>query len=141
MDEAEQAEYAVRAVEALRALAYSGNKTFNVLDSEGVLLNALRTSQGGMRIAVAEVLAIMATPAALSSLVDAAVTSSGDEQIALCDLAAAAARSSGGKADDRQLSAIRDLIKSSEGAAADAAGRLYGSLDAGSAQAVELITE
>ncbi|MEY2794495.1 MAG: hypothetical protein RIR10_211 [Planctomycetota bacterium] len=141
MDEAEQAEYAVRAVEALRALAYSGNKTFNVLDSEGVLLAALRNSQGGMRIAVAEVLAIMATPAALSNLVDAAVTSSGEEQIALCDLAAAAARTSGGKADDRQLSAIRDLIKSSEGATADAAGRLYGSLDAGSAQAVELITE
>jgi DNA-directed RNA polymerase subunit F len=141
MDEAEQAEYAVRAVEALRGLAYSGNKTFNVLDAEGVLLNALRTSQGGMRVAVAEVLAILATPAALSNLVDAAVTSSGDEQIALCDLASAAARTSGGKADDRQLSAIRDLIKSSEGAAADAAGRLYGSLDAGSAQAVELITE
>jgi hypothetical protein len=94
-----------------------------------------------MRVAVAEVLAILATPAALSNLVDAAVTSSGDEQIALCDLASAAARTSGGKADDRQLSAIRDLIKSSEGAAADAAGRLYGSLDAGSAQAVELITE
>lgn len=140
MDESESAEYALRAVEALRGLAYGGTKTFNVLDAEPALLRALGSKQGGMRIAVAEVLAVMSTPAALSNLVDAALTASGEEQIALCDLAAAAARASGGKADDRQLSALRDLIAASEGEAADAAGRLHGALDAGSAQAVQLIT-
>jgi hypothetical protein len=140
MDESESAEYAIRAVDALRGLAYGGTKTFNVLDAEPALLQALATKQGGMKIAVAEVLAIMATPAALSNLVDAALAASGEEQIALCDLASLAAKASGGKADDRQLSALRDLIGASEGALADAAGRLHGSLDAGSAQAVQLIT-
>jgi hypothetical protein len=35
---------------------------------------------------------------------------------------------------------LRSLIASSEGEAADAAGRLHGALDAGSAEAVKLIT-
>ena len=41
----------------------------------------------------------------------------------------------------RTLAALRELIGSSTGANADAAGRLYGSLDAGTAQAVKLITQ
>ena len=69
-----------------------------------------------------------------------ALAASGEEQVALCDFAAHASRMTGGKAEARQLAALRDLIGSSEGAVADAAGRLYGSLDGGSAEAVKLIT-
>ena len=140
MDEAEATEYAVRCAEALRAIAFSGSKTFAIADAEGALLRALDSKQGGLRMMVAEVLAVIASPAAQSALIDAAIGASGDEQVTLCDYAALAARSGGGKADERQLSALRQLIGSSEGEAADAAGRLYGSLDAGSAEAVKLIT-
>ena len=89
---------------------------------------------------IAAVLAISASADAQRALIDAALTSSGEEQIGLCDLAAAAARKTGSKADERQLSSLRELIAGSEGEIADAAGRLYGSLDAGSAEAVKLIT-
>lgn len=140
MDEAEANEYAVRCAETLRGVALNGSKTLPVADAEGALLRALESKQGGLRLMVAEVLALIASPAAQSSLIDAAIGASGEEQIALCDLAAAAARSGGGKANERQLSALRQLIGSSEGAAADAAGRLYGALDAGPAEAVKLIT-
>lgn len=140
MDEAEVAEYAIRCAEALRQIAAGGTKILAVGDAEGALLRALATKQGGLRMMVAEVLSLIATPSAQSALVDAAIGASGDEQIALCDLAARAARHGGAKADERQLSALRQMITSSQGANADAAGRLYGSLDAGSAEAVKLIT-
>jgi hypothetical protein len=140
MDEAEAVEYAVRSAEALRGIAFSGSKTLLISDAEGALLRALGTKQGGLRLMIAEVLALIATPAAQNALVDAAIGASGEEQVMLCDYAALAARTSGGKADERQLAALRQLIGSSEGTTADAAGRLYGSLNAGSAEAVKLIT-
>jgi hypothetical protein len=141
MDEAEAADYAARCASALRGIAYSNSKVFSVADAEPALLRALATKQGGLRMSVAEVLAVAASPAGTTALIDAALAASGDEQIALLDLAGAAARKGGTKADDRQLSALRDLIGGASGATADAAGRLYGSLDAGSAEAVKLITK
>lgn len=139
-DEAEGAEYAMRAAEALRAVAVGRNPVFDLADAEPALLRALSTRQGGLRMMVAEVLALIGSPAAQSALVDAAISATGGEQIALCDFAALAARRSGASADERQLAALRGVIANSEGEVADAAGRLYGSLDAGSAEAVKLIT-
>ena len=141
MDEAEGADYALRAAEALRAIAHSGTRTFSVADAEPALLKALAETQGQLRMVVAEILAIHASAAAQRALIEAAITSNGLEQVALCDFAAAAARSSGLKADERQLSALRELIASAEGEFADAAGRLYGALDAGPAEVIKLITE
>ena len=140
LDEAESAEYAAAAATALRGIAFGGSKVFSIADSEPALLRALETKQGGLRLMVAEVLALIASPQAQRALIDAALSSSGEEQVALCDFAAHAARTSGAKADQRQLAGLRELIQSSEGATADAAGRLYGSLDAGTSEAVTLIT-
>lgn len=141
IDESEAMEYQVRAAEALRALAFGGSKVFKLSDAEPALLRAMGSTSGGLRLMIAEVLALGASAEAQRSLIDAALASSGDEQVALCDLAALAARKGGPAATDRQLSAIRDMLSSAEGASADAAGRLYGSLDAGSAQTIKLITE
>lgn len=141
MEEAEGVEYAIRAAEALRSISHSGTKIFSTADAEPALLKALATKQGGLRMLVAEVLSLHASAEAQRALVDAAISASGEEQVALCDFAAFAARASGLKADERQLSALRELIGSAEGDAADAAGRLYGALDAGPAEAIKLITE
>ena len=89
---------------------------------------------------IADVLSVSKSARAQGALIDAALAASGEEQVALCDFAAQASRMTGGKAEARQLAALRELIGSSEGAVADAAGRLYGSLDGGSAEAVKLIT-
>lgn len=140
MDESESAEYAMRAAVALRGLASSGSKTFAISDAEPALLRALANRQGGLRLMVAEVLSLLGSADAQRALIDAALASTGEEQVALCDFAAHAARSTGTKGDERQLAALRELIGSSEGANADAAGRLYGSLDAGSSESVKLIT-
>jgi hypothetical protein len=141
LDEAESAEYAARAADALLRVAQGGSKTFNVTDGEPQLLRAFATQQGGLRLMVGQVLAMIASPAGQSALIDAALAASGEEQITLCDLAALASRRSGGKATEAQLSALRDAIGAAEGATADALGRLHGSLDAGSAQVIKLITK
>ncbi len=140
IDESEAVEYAAAAASALRGIAFSGSKVLPIADAEPALLRALSTKQGGIRLMVAEVLALSGSDQAQRALIDAALASSGEEQVALCDFAAHAVRAAGSKADARQLSALRELIGNSEGASADAAGRLYGSLDAGSAEAVKLIT-
>jgi hypothetical protein len=140
MDAGEMDQYAMDAAAALKQVALRGSKIFSIADAEPALLSALSSRSGALRLAVAEVLALSGSTAAQRALIDAALSSEGDEQIALCDYAALASRTSGGKADGRQLSALRDLIGSSEGDTADAAGRLYGSLDAGAAEAVKLIT-
>lgn len=141
LDDAESAEYAARAADALLRVAQGASKTFDVTDGEPQLLRAFATQQGGLRLMVGQVLAMIASPAGQGALIDAALAASGDEQITLCDLAALASRRSGGKASDAQLSALRDAIGASEGATADALGRLHGSVDAGSAQVIKLITE
>lgn len=141
LDEAEAAEFAGRAAEALLRVATGGSKTFSAADGEPQLLRAFAMHQGGLRVMVGQVLAMLASPAAQSALIDAALAASGDEQITLCDLAALASRRSGGKATDAQLSALRDAVMASEGATAEALGRLHGSLDAGSANVIKLITK
>jgi hypothetical protein len=140
MDAEEMNGYAMEAAAALRHIALRGSKIFSIADAEPALLNALSTKTGALRLEVADVLAHSNSAQAQRALVDAALSSTGEEQIALLDAAAMAARATGSKADQRQLAALRELIASSEGATADAAGRLHGSLDAGSAEAVKLIT-
>ena len=78
---------------------------------------------------------------------DAALSAgSSPEQVAMLDYAAASARAFGSRVESRQVDGLRRLISANAGAngdvaVADAAGRLYGSLDLPSDEAVRLITE
>ena len=98
-----------------------------------------------MRLLVAEVVALVPSPRCQRALIDAALSSQGDEQKQLLDFAAESARRIGKYADARQVTALRKLIADSAGTdksnIADAAGRLYGSLNLSPDQAVKLITE
>ena len=94
---------------------------------------------------VADVVALIPSPKCQKALIDAALSSNGAEQQHLLDSAAESARRIGNYADARQVAALRQVIADNQGidssATADAAGRLYGSLDLSSAQTVKLITE
>ena len=77
---------------------------------------------------------------------DAALSASGSEQVALLDASANSARRFGNRVESRQVDALRRLIGQNSGASgdqavADAAGRLYGSLNLPADEAVRLITE
>ena len=95
---------------------------------------------------MADVIALIDTDQAQRSLMDAALASAdAAEQINLLDRVAANARSFGARLEPRQVDALRRLIASNAGVGgdagvADAGGRLYGSLDLPTDEAVRLIT-
>ena len=137
--------YTRDALDTLRTIALSQNDVYNINDSEYTLLQALGTITGGMRLMVAEVVALIPSPKCQQALIDASLSAQGAEQEALLDQAAESARRIGSYADTRQIAALRQLIADSEGSesasVADAAGRLYGSLNLPADEAVKLIVE
>ncbi len=145
LTEAESMTYTRNALQTLAGIARSGNGVYSISDAESSLLAAMSTISGGMRLLVAEVVSLVDSEASQQSLLDAALAAGGNEQVALLDYAASSARSFGNKAADRQVDALRRLIASSTGEGnartADAAGRLYGSLDLSPDETVRLIAE
>jgi len=146
LTEADAMIYTRDALQTLAIIARSESDIFDITAAESSLLDAMSSFSGGMRLMVADVVALIGTEAAQQALVDAAMSSKGNEQVALLDAAAANARSFGNRVASRQVDGLRRLIAQNtadggDQAVADAAGRLYGALDLPSDEAVRLITE
>ena len=145
MSQSDAMEYTRDSLDILRMIALEQGGVYNIADAQHKLLEALGTISGGMRIMVAEVVALIPSSKCQQALIDAALSAQGAEQEAMLDQAAESARRIGSYADRRQIAALRQLISDSEGAdhagVADAAGRLYGSLNLSPDKAVKLITE
>jgi hypothetical protein len=146
LTEADAMIYTRDGVQTLAIIARSESDIFDITAAESSLLDAMSSFSGGMRLMVADVVALIGTEAAQQALVDAAMSSKGNEQVALLDAAAANARSFGNRVASRQVDGLRRLIAQNtadggDQAVADAAGRLYGALDLPSDEAVRLITE
>ena len=111
-----------------------------VASARAALLEALANGDGHMHLLVADVLSMIPGGDAQQALIDSALAASDEmEQIDMLDLVAASARRFGNQAASRQVSALQDMIRSSQGDVADAAGRAFGALNVGPRQAVELI--
>jgi len=136
----EAQQYAIEALDALRGVAVARSGVFQITDAENALIEALEVKTGGLRLLVAEVLAMIDTDRSQRRLLDVALASSGSEQIALLDEVAASARRFGNRLERRHVDALMDLISGSAGATADAAARVHGALDLPSSNAVRLIT-
>jgi hypothetical protein len=146
LTDAEAMIYTRDALQTLAIIARNEQGIFDITAAESSLLQAMSTFSGGMRLMVADVVALIGTEGAQQALVDAAMSSKGNEQIAMLDAAAANARSFGSRVVARQIDGLRRLIAQNaaaggDQAVADAAGRLYGALDLPSDEAVRLITE
>ncbi len=139
MTEAESEIYAIEALAALKDIAVSGSKAYDVGDVEPSLLEAVEIRSGGTRRLVADVLALLATDRAQQKLFDVALAATGDEQIELLDRVAESVKRNGDRAEPRHLTALVNLITSSEGATAEAAARVHGSMNVSSGDAVQLI--
>jgi hypothetical protein len=138
--------YTRDALQTLATIARSESGIYDITAAEGSLLAAMGSFSGGMRLMVADVVSLIDTEASQQALVDAAMSSKGNEQVALLDAAAANARSFGNRTSSRQVDGLRRLIAQNtadggDRAVADAAGRLYGALDLPADEAVRLITE
>jgi HEAT repeat protein len=134
-------EYAIRGLDALKTIGLRGRGIFKVLDAEPALLSALAGRTGGLRLLVADVLAMMPTAESQQTLVAIALAGGPDEEetVELLARAAASARSHGRLATEEQVAELRELVGTSSGSLADAAGRLYGALDLPSGEVVKLI--
>ena len=145
LTEAEAMTYTRNALQALATIARAKKSVYSVNDAESSLLAGLSAISGGMRLLVAEVISLIDTEASQQALLDAALAAGGNEQVAFLDYASASARAFGNKVADRQIDGLRRLIASSTGAGnartADAAGRLYGSLDLSPDETVRLIAD
>lgn len=146
LTEADAMIYTRDALQTLATIARAEGSVFDITAAESSLLEAMDTISGGMRLLVAEVVSLIGTDDAQQSLLDAALSASGSEQVALLDAAASSARMFGNRAQSRQIDALRRLIGQNAGSGgdqsiADAAGRVYGSLDLPADEAVRLITE
>lgn len=142
ISEDEASDYTLRALDTLSKIAVSNSPIFSIRDAEKPLLEAIDRRQGGVRLMVADVLAMVPTETAQRKLIDAAIAASDEaEKIELLSRAAASARRFGNLANERQILAVRELIASSSGQLADAAGRLHGALNMSAAETVKLITK
>ncbi len=146
LTEADAMIYTRNALQTLATIARSESGIYDITAAESSLLTAMGSFSGGMRLMVADVVSLIDTEAAQQALVDAAMSSKGNEQVAMLDAAAANARSFGNRTSSRQVDGLRRLIAQNtadggDRAVADAAGRLYGALDLPTDEAVRLITE
>lgn len=134
-------DYAVRSLEALKTIGLRGRGVLNVLDAEPALVATLTSRSGGLRLLVADILAMMPTTESQRKLVAVALAGGPDEEetVELLARAAASARAHGRLVTDEQVKELADLIARSSGSVADAAGRLHGALDLPSGEVVKLI--
>lgn len=135
----EAAGYKSRAVRVLRDLAVSGNAVLNVGDAAGPLVSALADNRGEMRLAIADVLTYVDIKAAQVALMDAALAASGAEQVAMLDKTAASAKRFGNLLENRQVSALRELVMRGGDEQATAAAALMGALNLPNTELVPLI--
>jgi hypothetical protein len=128
--------------EALAALArvgMAGGSVYRLADAESILVGAMRSQEGPVMASIAAILSWIDSERAQQAIVEAALASSGDEQVALLASVTEGARRFGGKASDSQMTALRDLVRTSSGATADAVAAAVGALGLPPSESVDLV--
>ncbi|MHC5024748.1 MAG: hypothetical protein ACYTGG_12730 [Planctomycetota bacterium] len=138
MTESESEVYAIEALSALRDIALTSCPAYDIRDAEPALLDAMVSRQGGTRLLVGDILALMDSEPAQNALLSAALAG-GENQIDMLQRAADSVKRFGNRAQPHQVTALLELIRSSEGETADAAARLHGAMNLPSDDAIELI--
>lgn len=139
ISETESEEYAIRALGALRDIAISRSPTYAIIDAESALVDALASRQGGTRMLVADILALIDSDVSQRKLFDASFAAADEEQAQLLLRVADSVRLFGDKAEERHITALVDLIASSTGDVAEAAATVHGALNLPTTGAVKLL--
>jgi hypothetical protein len=121
--------YMERSLAVLRDLAVSGNSVYQVGDAALPLIAALGTTQGPMRLEVADVLAHVDQKRTQVAVMDAALNASGAERVALLDKVADSAKRFGNHLEPRQVERLLEVASRGEGEEATAAAALVGALN------------
>lgn len=139
MSDADTAAYRLRALAALRDVALAGGSVLNAADAVLPLTAALPAAKGEVKLAIADVLSLIADKRAAVAVVDAALEAQGDEQIALMNKAAAGAKRHGSLLEQRQIDRLVELASNSQGPQGTAVAALVGALNLPNRSIVPLI--
>jgi hypothetical protein len=127
--EAEAERYAMSALDTLRDLAINRNEVFSVGDAALPLIAALSSSEGEVRMKVADVLSRVNQSRAQVALMDAALKDEGAVRVALMGKVAESARAYGNLLEDRQVREVSKLAVSASAEESTAAAALVGALN------------
>ena len=139
MTEAQAEAYAIDSIMTLRDIAISGSRAYAIADAESTLIQAHDARRGGVRLAVADILALIDSDRAQRKLFDDALAATDDEQIELLKRVADSVKRFGDRSEPRHIEQLLELITNSGGRTAEAAARVHGALDLPSATAIRLI--
>lgn len=130
---------AAEAVAALERIGMVGGDVYRLADAESILIGAMQSQEGPVLASIASVLAWIDSERAQRAVIEAALSATGEDQVALLGSVTEGARRFGGKASTAQMNALRELVRSSTGATADALAAAVGALGLPSAEAVDLV--
>jgi hypothetical protein len=140
MSEFEAEEYAIAALTALNNIAISGSSVYSIADAESALLDALAARTGGMRLLIADVLALISSSRSQRGLFDAALASDDEfDQVDLLVRVAESVKRHGNRAEPHHLNALLDLVANATGRQAEAAAEVHGALNRPAAAAVGML--
>jgi hypothetical protein len=131
--------YAMESLDVLRSLAIGGNEVLSVRDAASALITALGETKGDVRLRVAEVMSHIGSRRVQVALMDAALSSKGDERIALLDSVANSAKRFGDMLEPVQVKRLIELAQTGDGETATAAAALMGALSLSNDRLVPLI--
>ncbi len=137
----EAAAYSVRALNALRDLAVSGNTILNAGDASSVLIGALPTVEGATKMQVAEILSRVNQERAQRAVMDAALATTGEERVALLALVGDSGKRFGNFLDGSHVAKLTEMASKGADADATAAAGLIGALNLAKTELVPMIVK
>ncbi len=99
---------------------------FQIADAEQDLIDALAATTTETQILVARVLAVTPTAGAQRALLNAALSATEAQQIALLQAVAESGRLYGNQSEEKQIDRLRQALSEAKGANADALAQAYG---------------
>ena len=139
----EAANFAARALTALRGIGLNGASLYNLSDAEPALIAALNDSRQPIVIAAGHVLELITSAESQISIADAALDHGADTnvRISLLNSLAESGKQMGNRLTRFQLDKLRQLVKTSDGDLALAAARAHGALTLPSEDTVSLVVD
>ena len=136
---AEGRDYQSRALAALRDIAIAGGSVYRAEDAGAPLIRALHDAGSPFRLQVVAVLSHIGQRRAQVALMDAALSASGPERIALMQRVSASAKRYGNMLQSGQVVRLIGLVTNAADEEATAAAALMGSLSLDNERLVPLI--
>lgn len=131
--------YAARSLSVLRDLAVSRNTALPVEEAVVPLIKSLTDSTGATKMAVAEVLSLIGQQRAQVALMDAALSATGSDRIAMIAKVASSAKRFGNQLEERQVRRVVEMAKGADAAESTAAAALAGALSLPNADLIQFI--